>query len=413
MLLLLVCVPVKLAGEFFVFLWYDKQYTQSPWFCLTGVKKIDFAEVVMSKVYFADMRAGHKENLFDKISKLLVLAGMGQRVAEGDLTAVKIHFGEKGNSAFIRPIFARRVVEEVKKLGARPFLTDSSTLYPGERKEAVSALTCAIENGFGYACVGAPLIISDGLRGVTETEVAIDGSLLNKVYIGAEIVEADSIVCLTHFKCHELTGFGGAIKNLGMGCASRKGKLMQHSTVAPAVAGKHCTGCSVCLRACAHGAIRIVEGKAIIDPVLCAGCSRCITVCPAKAINIQWNEASDLVMRKMAEYAKGALSGKEGRAVYLSFITQVSPACDCYGHADAPVVNDIGICAGCDPVAVDQACADLVNAARGNEGSALQSGHEPGGDKFRGVYPHISWEVQLEHGEKVGLGTRTYELVKI
>ena len=367
----------------------------------------------MSTVYFADMRAGHKENLFDKIARLLARTGLAQHIAEGDLTAVKIHFGEKGNSAFIRPVFARRVVEEIKRLGARPFLTDSSTLYPGERKEAVSALTCAIENGFGYACVGAPLIISDGLRGVTETAVAIDGELLKKTYIGTEIVEADSLVCVSHFKCHELTGFGGAIKNLGMGCASRKGKLIQHSTVAPKVAEKYCTGCGVCLKACAHDAIAVVEGKATIDPTLCAGCSRCITICPVKAINIQWNEAADLVMKKMAEYAKGAVAGKEHRTVYLSFITQVSPACDCYGHADAPVVNDIGICASTDPVAIDQACADLVNGARGNEGSALQSGHEPGGDKFRGVYPEIPWEVQLEHGEKIGLGTRRYELVKI
>lgn len=367
----------------------------------------------MSKVYFADMRAGHKENLFDKISKLLALAGLGQHVAEGDLTAVKIHFGEKGNSAFIRPIFARRVVEEIKKLGASPFLTDSSTLYPGERKEAVSALTCAIENGFGYACAGAPLIISDGLRGVTETEVGVDGELLKKVFIGSEICEADSLVCMSHFKCHELTGFGGAIKNLGMGCASRKGKLVQHSTVAPKVAEKYCTGCGLCLKACAHDAIRLIEARATINPELCAGCSRCITVCPVKAINIQWNESADLVMRKMAEYALGAVSGKAGKAVYLSFITQVSPACDCYGHADAPIVNDIGICASTDPVAIDQACADLVNGARGNEGSALKTGHEPGGDKFRGVYPEIPWEVQVEHGERIGLGTRKYELVKI
>jgi len=367
----------------------------------------------MSKVYFADMRAGHKENLFDKISRLLILAGLNRHISDGDLTAVKIHFGEKGNSAFIRPVFARRVVEEIKKLGARPFLTDSSTLYPGERKEAVSALTCAIENGFGYACVGAPLIISDGLRGVTETGVAVDGELLKKVYIGSEIVEADSLVCLTHFKCHELTGFGGAIKNLGMGCASRKGKLVQHSTVAPVVAALQCTGCGICPRSCAHDAIVFTGGKAVIDPQKCTGCSRCITVCPVKAINIQWNEAADLVMRKMAEYAKGAVSGKEERSVYLSFITQVSPACDCYGHADAPIVNDIGICASTDPVAIDQACADLVNGARGNEDSALRSGHEAGGDKFRGCWPEIPWEVQLEHAEKIGLGTRTYELVRI
>ncbi len=367
----------------------------------------------MSKVYFADMRAGHKENLFDKISKLLLMAGLQKSVSEGDLTAVKIHFGEKGNSAFIRPIFARRVVEEIKKIGASPFLTDSSTLYPGERKEAVSALTCAIENGFAFACVGAPLIISDGLRGVTETEVAIEGELLKKTYIGTEIMEADSLVAMTHFKCHELTGFGGAIKNLGMGCASRKGKLVQHSTVAPKVSLKNCTGCGICPRSCAHEAIVITDGKAFIDPQKCAGCSRCITVCPVKAINIQWNEASELVMRKMAEYAKGALTGKSGKVIYINFITQVSPACDCYGHADAPIVNDIGICAATDPVAIDQACADLVNGARGNEESALQSGHEPGGDKFRGCWPEIAWEVQLEHGEKIGLGSRKYELVRI
>jgi uncharacterized Fe-S center protein len=359
------------------------------------------------------MRTGHKENLFDKIAKLLNVAGLPQTVATGDLTAVKIHFGEKGNHTYLRPVFARRVVEEIKKLGAMPFLTDSSTLYPGQRKEAVSALVCAVENGFDYACVGAPLIISDGLRGVTETEVAVDGELLKSAYIGTEIVEADSIVTMTHFKCHELTGFGGSIKNIGMGCASRTGKLVQHSTVAPKVSQKNCTGCGICPKSCAHDAIVVANSKAFIDPDKCAGCSRCITVCPVTAINIQWNAAADMVMRKMAEYTKAALAGKEGKAIYINFITQVSPACDCYGHSDAPIVNDIGICASTDPVAIDQACADLVNAARGNEGSALQSGHEPGGDKFRGCWPEIPWEVQLEHGEKIGLGSRTYELVKI
>lgn len=367
----------------------------------------------MAKVFFSDMRAGHQENLFDKIAKLLTLAGLSKTIAEADLTAVKIHFGEKGNHTYLRPVFARKVVEEIKKLGGMPFLTDSSTLYPGQRKEAVSALTGAIENGFGYACVGAPLIISDGLRGVTETKVVIDGELLKKTYIGTEIIEADSLVAMTHFKCHELTGFGGAIKNLGMGCASRKGKMVQHSTVAPVVDTKHCTGCGICPRSCAHDAIIITGGKAVIDPQKCAGCSRCITVCPVKAINIQWNEAADLVMRKMAEYAKGALSGKSGKAMFISFITQVSPACDCYGHADAPIVNDIGLCVSDDPVAIDQACADLVNGARGNEGSALQSGFEPGGDKFRGVWPEIPWEIQLEHGEKIGLGSRKYELIRV
>jgi uncharacterized Fe-S center protein len=367
----------------------------------------------MTKVYYADMRTGHKENLFSKITRLMQLCELEKRLTPGDLTAVKVHFGERGNHTFVRPIFVRRVVEEIKKCGALPFLTDSSTLYPGERKEAVSALTCAIENGFAYAVVGAPLIMGDGLRGHTAVEVAIAGERLQSVSIGAEIVEADALVAVSHFKCHELTGFGGAIKNLGMGCSSRAGKLTQHSTVAPRVAEKFCTACGLCLKACAHDAIAIMEGTARIDPEKCAGCGRCITACLKKAINVQWNEASNLVMEKMAEYALGAVAGKTGKCVYLNFITQVSPACDCYGHADAPIVNDIGICASVDPVALDQACADLVNRAVGNPNTALTSGFEPGGDKFRGVYPHIEWETQLVHGERIGLGKRGYELVTI
>jgi uncharacterized protein len=366
-----------------------------------------------SKVFFADMRASHEENLFAKIGRLLRECGIGERIGSGDLVAVKLHFGERGNHAFVRPVFVRRVVEEIKSCGGRPFLTDSSTLYPGERKEAVSALTCAIENGFAYAVVGAPLIMADGLRGHTAVQVEINGEVLHKVGIGAEIVEADALVAVSHFKCHELTGFGGVLKNLGMGCASREGKLVQHSTVAPRVAENFCTACALCLKACTHDAISIIEGNARIDPEKCAGCGRCITICQRKAIEIQWNAQTPLLMKKMCEHAFGAVKGKEGKTLFLSFITQVSPACDCYGHADAPIVNDIGICAATDPVALDQACADLVNAAPGNPNTALQSGLEPGGDKFRGVYPDIDWEIQLEHAEKLGMGTRKYQLVRI
>jgi len=276
-----------------------------------------------STVYFADMRAGHEENLFTKIGKLMILAGVRERIATGDLVAVKVHFGERGNHTFIRPIFVRRVVEEIKGCGARPFLTDSSTLYPGERKEAVSALTCAIENGFAYAVVGAPLVMCDGLRGNSATMVEVGGGILKTVPIGSAIAEADALVAVSHFKCHELTGFGGALKNLGMGCASRQGKMTQHSTVAPQIAEEYCTGCSLCIKACAHDAIAIIEGKAKLDAALCTGCSRCITVCPTKAVQIQWNEAADLVMKKMAEFAKGAVAGKEKKTLFLNFITQV------------------------------------------------------------------------------------------
>lgn len=364
-----------------------------------------------STVYFADMRTSHKENLMDKISRLLTDAGIAGCIEKGDLVALKIHFGERGNHAFIRPIFVRRVVDDVRKYGGLPFLTDSSTLYPGERKEAVSALSCAVENGFAYAVVNAPLVMCDGLRGQTAVSVPIDGKILKNVSIATGIVEASGLVVLSHFKCHELTGFGGAIKNLGMGCSSREGKMLQHSTVAPRVAENFCNGCKACLKSCAHDAIIIVGGKARIDDARCVGCSRCITACLQKAIAIQWNEAAELVMKKMAEHALGAVAGKQGKTLYLNFITQVSPACDCYGFADAPIVNDIGICASTDPVALDQACADLVNSASGNRDTALKTGHEPGGDKFKGVYPDIDWEVQLDHAEKIGLGSRQYELV--
>ncbi len=364
-------------------------------------------------VYFADLRTGSQENLFDKISRLMQQCGIDNCLSPGDLVAVKVHFGERGNHSFIRPVFLRRVVEELTKRNSRPFLTDSSTLYPGERKEAVSALSCAIENGFAYAVVNAPLVMLDGLRGHTSVEVPIQGELLKKVSIGAAIVEADALVTVSHFKCHELTGFGGALKNLGMGCASREGKMQQHSTLGPKVSAKRCTACGRCVTSCAHDAISFPEGTAFIDQQRCIGCAHCVTACPERAINIQWNEASELVMRKMAEYALGAVTGKAGKCLHLNFITQVSPACDCYGYSDAPIVNDIGICASLDPVALDQACADLVNRARGNQDTALQSGFEPGGDKFRGVYPEINWEVQLEQGEKVGLGTRKYELVNL
>jgi len=366
-----------------------------------------------SAVYFSDMRTSKEGNLFDKISKLMERGGLAGFVQSGDLVAVKIHFGEKGNHAFIRPVFIRRVVEEIKKCGGLPFLTDSSTLYPGERKNAVAALACAVENGFAYAVVGAPLIMCDGLRGQSAVEVPIAGEIFKKVKIATEIIESDSLVAVSHFKCHELTGFGGALKNLGMGCSSRDGKLQQHSTLGPVIHEKLCTACRACLKACAHDAIVVTAEVACIDPDLCVGCGRCVSFCPQKAVSVQWNEASSVLMKKMAEYAHGSVSGKEKSSLFLNFITQVSPACDCYGHADAPIVNDIGICASTDPVALDQACADLVNAAPGNRNTALKSGFEPGGDKFRGVYPDIDWSIQLEHAEKLGLGTRKYELISI
>jgi len=364
-------------------------------------------------VYFADMRAGYRENLFQKLDRLLALANMGESVCRGELVAVKVHFGEKGGHGYIRPNFLRTIVDQLKKCSCKPFLTDSCTLYPGERKEAVSALACAIGNGFPYAVVDAPLIMCDGLRGHSSRRVPVNGEYIESADIGSAIIDANALVCVSHFKCHELTGFGGAIKNLGMGCSSRTGKMEQHCNLAPTVLEERCTSCGACIRVCAHEAIVSVAGKARILEDECVGCARCITVCDDRAISVNWGSEADLTMKKMAEYALGALYEKREKALFINFVTQVSPSCDCYGHTDTPIVPDIGILASSDPVAIDQACADLVNQARGLPDTALKTGHEPGGDKFRGVHPDIDWETSLAHGEKIGLGSRKYEMVAL
>ncbi|MDW7710291.1 MAG: DUF362 domain-containing protein [Deferrisomatales bacterium] len=366
----------------------------------------------VSEVFYADLRTSPRKSLLDKVEELLHASGAPARVKRGDLVAVKLHFGEKGNTAFLRPIFVRRVVDVLKGLGAKPFLTDTNTLYVGSRGQAVSHLETAIQNGFDYAVVGAPLIIADGLRGSTSVRVDIGGKRLTHVLLGAEIAHADAVVGLAHFKGHELSGFGGCLKNLGMGCAAREGKLAQHSTVAPKVKKKLCVACGECVRWCAQGAIAVGE-VAFIDTERCVGCGECILTCPEGAIQIQWNEGPEAMQEKMAEHALGVLKDKRHKSLFLNFATQVSPACDCYGHNDAPIVGDVGILSSTDPVALDQACVDLVNAKPGNEGTALATNRAPGEDKFRGVYPKIDWSVQLRHAEEIGLGSRTYRLRNI
>jgi uncharacterized Fe-S center protein len=366
-----------------------------------------------SVVYFADLRATPRLNLLTKVKGLLDAVNLADRIKEDALVAVKLHFGESGNTAFIRPVFIRQVVDRVKELGGRPFLTDTNTLYVGSRSNSVDHLITAIENGFTYAVVGAPLIIADGIRGGDEKVVKVDLKRFKRVYIGAEIVRADAIVSVAHFKGHELSGFGGTIKNVGMGCGSRKGKLAQHSTVSPKVVQKKCIGCGDCVAYCAQEAISLLEEKANIDSKKCVGCGECILVCPNQAIQIQWDQAIPVFLENMVEYTAGVLKGKENASVFLNFITNVSPACDCYGHSDTPIVPDIGIVASLDPVAIDQASADLVNQAQGRKDSALTKHFKPGEDKFRAIYPKVNWEIQLDYAEKIGLGTRVYELEKI
>ncbi|HMA86738.1 MAG TPA: DUF362 domain-containing protein [Desulfosalsimonadaceae bacterium] len=366
-----------------------------------------------SNVFFIDFKASWKENFITKLKRLMDNAGMPERVKKRDLVALKLHFGELGNTAFIRPVYIRHIVDSIKATGAYPFLTDANTLYAGSRGNAVDHLKTATENGFAYSVAGAPLVIADGLRGKSETAVPINQKNCKEVYIGSEIIEADALISVAHFKGHELSGFGGAIKNVGMGCASRRGKMDQHSGVSPKVKQKKCVGCGECALHCAQEAIYFVEQKAQIDAEKCVGCGECILVCETGAVQIQWNQSIPRFLEYMVEYTHGVLKDKREKSVFINFINHVSPACDCPPYNDAPIVRDIGVAASTDPVALDQACVDLVNHEPALPDSCVKHNQGAGEDKFKGLYPKVDWPIQLDYAEEIGLGTRAYELVRL
>ncbi|SLM28855.1 Ferredoxin (Iron-sulfur cluster-binding protein) [Desulfamplus magnetovallimortis] len=367
-----------------------------------------------SKVYFTDFKANSRENLPDKLQRMIETAGILDVLDKKDLTAIKLHFGEKGNVAFIRPPYIRRIIQTVRKAEALPFLTDANTLYAGTRSNTVSHIQTAVENGFSYSSMdGAPIIIADGLRGKSETDVEINQKHCRYVHIGSEIVSADALISVAHVKGHELSGFGGTLKNLGMGCASRKGKLEQHSNVSPTIKKKNCIGCGNCAEHCPGNAISLEDKKASINTEDCIGCGECILRCPTGSVNIRWNQTIPVFLEKMMEYSLGVLKNKEGKCFFINFVTDISPACDCMSYNDRPIVGDIGVLASNDPVAIDQAAVDLINAEAALPGTCLKKNIQPGEDKFKGLYPDVNWEIQLEYAEKIGLGNRQYTLEKV
>ncbi len=364
-----------------------------------------------SKVYFIDFRATFQENLMDKIKRLVATAGLSEVSSQNDLTAIKLHFGELGNTAYIKPVFVGKIVEAVKETGARPFLTDTNTLYAGSRSSTPDHINTSVKNGFAYSVVDAPVVIADGLRGKNDETTRVNRKHFNEVYIASDIYHADSMISLAHFKGHELSGFGGALKNLGMGCASRRGKLEMHSTVSPKVKAKKCVACKECIKHCPADAIIInAKNKAVIDNEKCIGCGECIIVCATEAVQIRWDQKVPVFLDKMIEYASGAVHNKKGKMLYINFVNNVSPLCDCIGHNDTPIVRDIGILASTDPVAIDQASFDLVNKEAALPNSCLTTNIAPGEDKFNGMYPYGDWENQLKYAEEIGMGSREYIL---
>ena len=363
-----------------------------------------------SKVHFLRIGAGGGDDIAARLPALLDASGLGGTVSPGELVAVKMHFGESKVTGHVRPRFMKRIVAWLQKQGASPFLTDTNTLYRGSRADTVSHLRAAAEHGFTHQAIGAPVVISGGLRGTTETLVEVNGRLVARAPIGPEFVKADALLSVAHFKGHEVTGFGGTLKNLGMGCASRAGKLDMHSSTKPYVRPS-CVACGVCVSWCPEDAI-VVGEAAVIDDSKCIGCAECIAVCPTKSVGIRWNESTDTCQMKMVEYAAAALANKSGRAGFISFITDVHPVCDCYGTEKTSIVPDIGVVASLDPVAIDQAAYDLVNEAPVAEAAELSDGYHAGSDKFRDLHPDVDPTVQLKHAEELGLGTRDYELIE-
>ena len=367
-----------------------------------------------SKVYFTDFRTKIEVPLTEKLKKLCRAAGIGQIDMDGKFVAIKMHFGELGNLAFLRPNYARAVAEIVKENGGKPFLTDCNTLYPGSRKNALEHLDCANINGFNPMSTGCQIIIADGLRGTDDVTVpVVNGEYCKEAYIGHAIMDADVFISLNHFKGHECTGFGGAIKNIGMGCGSRAGKMQQHQSGQPHVNPELCKGCRRCAKECGSDAISYAGKKAVIDPDMCKGCGRCIGACAFDAIFNTNDNANELLCCKMAEYAQAVLYGRP--QFHISLVMDISPNCDCHGENDAPILPNVGMFASFDPVALDQACVDACQKLTPIRNSQLgdnlaKPGWKRYQDHFMDSNPNVRWKETLEHAEKIGIGTREYEL---
>lgn len=369
----------------------------------------------MAKVYFTDLHTSNRVNLLDKTEHLCRDAGFADIDMKDKLVAIKLHFGEPGNLAFLRHNYAARLARMIKKAGGLPFVTDANTLYKGERADAVRHLAAACGNGYNELTVGCPIIIADGLRGHDQREIEINLKHFKKAYIASAIAEADVIITLNHFKGHSETGFGGAIKNIGMGCGSRDGKNQMHSGATPEIRTTKCVGCGECVAHCAYSAINLgPDHKAVIDEKLCVGCGQCVAVCNYNAAVVRWDHGGQALGERVVEYAAAALKNKVH--FHVNFIVDVSPLCDCPGHNDVPITPNIGILASPDPVAVDVASADLTTQAPANMDSKIakhihKNSDGVGVDKFTALYPHSNWKETMKYAESAGIGSISYELV--
>jgi uncharacterized Fe-S center protein len=382
-----------------------------------------FMSVDKSKVYFSDLRTTDK-TLPEKLRHLITTAGIKDINFERKFTAIKLHFGESGNLAYLRPNYAKVIVDIVKESGGNPFLTDCNTLYPGRRKNGLEHLELAYEHGFSPFSTGCHVVIGDGITGSDQALIPVEnGEYVKEAKIGQAVADSDIIISLNHFKGHIECGFGGALKNIGMGCGSRAGKMEMHSASSPDINQKDCIGCGKCAKACASDAIYFKDKKAYINVDKCVSCGHCIAACASDAIGSSFDEKSEIVDAKIAEYTKAVLDGKPN--FHVSLVIDVSPLCDCWRANDAPIVPNVGMFASFDPVALDVACADAVNKQPAFENSKLgealaklehehDHSHQPGDlDYFNTYLPKTNWRAQIDHAVKLGIGQAEYQLITV
>ncbi len=364
----------------------------------------------VSEVLFFNYRRGAK-TVYEGIDALLQKLPLSEVVNKGDLVAIKAHMGELGNVTHVRPGIVREVVGAVKTAGGRPFVTDTTTLYPEARWTAMEYLQTAAANGFTGESMGAPIIIADGLLGYDGTQRSVskrvDGCDLNEVEVAQAIVESDAMVAVSHAKGHDLTGFGGAIKNLGMGCLTKRGKATIHGVSVGEIDLGKCTGCGKCVESCVYGAMRLEEGKACRDVEKCVGCNWCLFACPNEAIKLP-DGAKERFQLYLAHGAMTVLEKFGGRVCFINVVQDVTPLCDCATHAGNPVVADVGILASLDPVAIDKASLDLIDRAELVPGVLA----EEGPDRL-GRINRVDSTIQMCAAEKLGVGKLKYQIIEI
>ncbi len=354
-----------------------------------------------SIVFFAELNPTSSSAERQKaVERILSASGFDSVIEAKDKVAVKTHIGEMSNTTHVSPDLVRLVVNRVKKLGGAPFLTETSTLYKGARSNAIDHLIHAYAHGFTYEKVGAPFIMADGLSGNSEVEVPIKGVIFDKVSIAREIAFANALIFISHPTGHVGLGLGACLKNIGMGLSSRMGKLRQHSTFKPTINAGTCTFCKVCTKWCPVEAIIEKAGKAFIVSETCIGCGECLTVCKYDAVRFDWGRDSADIQKRTAEHALGVIQGKEKKSYFLNFLIDMTKDCDCIPKKQERIIPDVGILASNDPVAVDQATMDLTRERFGK-------------DLAKASWPNLDAGHQLEHAERIGLGSRAYSLKSV